>query len=169
MAPMPNHLHQLLVGRWTRVLDEIVTDAHLGVVLPGVNVSDRTEQWESNYRVPDIAVFLHSTAAVNCDTHWRGGPDFAIEVTSPDDRTREKLAFYAQVGTRELLIIDRAPWRLEVHRLEAGHLQLHSTALPGDGRSIQSGVLGFTASLGIDEPRPRLRVEHPLSGRSWLI
>lgn len=73
LAPMPNHLHQLLVGRWTRALDEIVKDAQLGVVLPG------------------------------------------------------------------------------------------------DGRSIQSGVLGFAASLLLDQPRPRLRVEHPASGGSWLI
>ena len=90
MAPMPNHEHQVLVGRWTRVLDEMVTDSRLGDVVPGVNISDRLDGWEKNYRVPDVAVFLKSTNAVNQDSFWHGGPDFAIEIVSRNDQTRER-------------------------------------------------------------------------------
>ncbi|RPI89465.1 MAG: Uma2 family endonuclease, partial [Planctomycetaceae bacterium] len=112
MAPMPNHEHQVLVGRLTRVLDEIVTDQELGSVVPGVNISDRVDGWDLNYRVPDVAVFLNTTRAVNHDSFWFGGPDFAVEITSPDDRSREKLDFYGKIGTRELLIVDRESWTL---------------------------------------------------------
>ena len=89
MAPLPNNEHQLLVGRLTRVLDEIVTDRTLGQVLPGVNVSDRSVGWEHNYRVPDVAVFLNDTRAVNRACFWQGGPDFVIEIVSPQDKARE--------------------------------------------------------------------------------
>ena len=113
-APMPNDEHQMLVGRFTRVLDEVITDHELGQVRPGVNISDRVEDWRQNYRVPDVAVFLNNTKAINHDSFWHGGPDFAIEIISPGDQARDKLAFYAATQTRELLIIDRAPLQLEL-------------------------------------------------------
>ena len=45
-----------------------------------------------------------------------GGPDLAIEIVSEGDRTLEKLEFYANVGTKELLVIDRDPWQLTLYR-----------------------------------------------------
>ena len=116
MSPMPNHEHQVLVGRFTRVLDEIVADAEAGDVVPGVNVSDRVAGWETNFRVPDVAVFLKTTRAVNHDQFWCGGPDFVVEIISPHDQTRQKLGFYGAIGTRELLVVDRDPWQLEFYR-----------------------------------------------------
>jgi Uma2 family endonuclease len=62
----------------------------LGKVRPGVNISDRIVDWKHNFRVPDIVVFLNDTLAECHDTFWFGGPDFAIEIVSPDDRTRDK-------------------------------------------------------------------------------
>jgi len=46
-----------------------------------------------------------------------GGPDFAVEILNPGDRTPEKLPFYASVNVRELLVVDRDPWSLELFRL----------------------------------------------------
>ena len=37
--------------------------AGAGDVSPGVNLSDRDDGWEQNYREPDVAVFLHDTKA----------------------------------------------------------------------------------------------------------
>ena len=48
-------------------------------IFAGVNVSDYVAGWTKNFRCPDVAVFLEHTTAVNCDTHWCGGPDFLIE------------------------------------------------------------------------------------------
>ena len=56
-------------------------------------------------------------SAEDCGTHWLGGPDLAIEIVSPGDRTLEKLDFYAKVSTRELLVVDRDPWQLTLYRL----------------------------------------------------
>lgn len=169
MAPLPNNEHQLLVGRLTRILDEIVTDQALGQALPGVNVSDRRDAWEHNYRVPDVAVFLNGTQAINRDRFWQGGPDFAIEIVSHNDKSREKLAFYGHVGTRELLLIDRDPWRLELYRLQGEQLQLAATATPDDGAWIESQVLPLQLSLAASAERPRIVAQHRQGDRTWTI
>ncbi|MCA9147818.1 MAG: Uma2 family endonuclease [Planctomycetales bacterium] len=109
MAPMPNTEHQLLVTGFTRVLADVITDANLGIVLPGFNISDQVDDWQSNFRVPDVAVFLNATTAQDHGAFWLGGPDLAIEIISPGDHTRQKLDFYAKVRTRELLVVDRSP------------------------------------------------------------
>jgi Uma2 family endonuclease len=169
MAPMPNHEHQLLVGRFTRVLGEVVTDAELGDVVPGVNVSDRVAGWESNYRVPDVAVFLKTTRAVNHDQFWYGGPDFVVEIVSPHDQTREKLGFYGAIGTRELLVVDRDPWRLELYRHDGNSLPRVSTSLVDDENWIHSDVLGLKMRLESGVDRPRIDVCHTASARHWQI
>ena len=169
MSPMPNDEHQMLVGRLTRVLDEVIADNALGQVRPGVNVSDRVEGWQQNYRVPDVAVFLNDTRAVNHDAFWHGGPDFAIEIVSPGDQTREKLDFYADVATRELLIIDRAPWQLELYRNDASVMNLVTTASPDSKAPIYSEVVCLNFDLIAGTKRPRTHVVHSDSGREWTI
>ena len=169
MAPMPNNEHLFLIARLTRILDELVTDAELGIVLPGANVSDRIENWQHNYRVPDIAVFLSRSAAENHGTFWYGGPDLAIEIVSPDDQTRVKLEFYAQVGTRELLVVDRAPWQLELYQLQNAKLELVKTIRPDDGSSVDLGSYPLTLSLrASSEERPRINAVQP-GGRTWRV
>ena len=168
MAPMPNNEHQFLVARLTRVLDELVTDDELGIVLPGANVSDRVEGWRDNYRVPDVAVFLNESSAENHGSFWLGGPDLAVEILSPDDLAREKIAFYAQVGTRELLIVDRAPWQLELYRLEDTKLELVSSVMPDDGSTIELQTCDLTLGLQASDARPQIIAAKP-GGRSWTI
>ena len=63
---------------------------------------------------------MHSGDAQNRATHWQGAADFLVEVISPDDRTREKLPYFASLGVRELLLIDRDPWAVELYRLGDG-------------------------------------------------
>ncbi|MBM4091826.1 MAG: Uma2 family endonuclease [Planctomycetes bacterium] len=169
MAPMPNHEHQVLVGRFTRVLDEIVSDAGAGDVVPGVNVSDRVANWETNFRVPDVAVFLTTTRAVNHDQFWCGGPDFVVEIVSPHDQTREKLGFYGAIKTRELLVVDRDPWRLELYRHDGHSLPLVATGGMPDEDWIESSVLGVRQRLQHGADRPRIDVWHPASERHWRI
>lgn len=94
MAPLPNDEHQDLVALLTTILVEVVRWPGLGEVRPRVNVSKRREDWQQDYRVPDVAVFLKEGHAENLGTHWLGGPDLAIEICSPEDRSREKIEFY---------------------------------------------------------------------------
>jgi len=169
MAPMPNHEHQLLVGRFTRVLGEIFFDSEAGDVVPGVNVSDRVAGWESNFRVPDVAVFLKTTRAVNHDQFWSGGPDFVIEIVSPHDQTREKLGFYGAIGTRELLVVDRDPWRLELYRHDGDALRLAATGSVREQHWIESRVLGVQMRMQDGADRPGIDVCHVASGKRWRV
>jgi Uma2 family endonuclease len=167
VMPNPNDEHQSLVMRIGRPCLEVIEDPGKGVVRPGVNVSDRIDDWEHNYRIPDLAVFLHGGAAECHDTFWFGGPDFGIEIVSPDDRSRQKLGFYEKVGTRELLLIDRDPWRLELYRLTHGELSHVGASTLDDPQPLRSEVLGLTWRLVAGQPRPQIEIAHD-DGRRWL-
>lgn len=167
IMPNPNVEHQDLVFGVGIPLRQVVQDSGQGRVFPGVNVSDRIDDWEHNYRIPDLAVFLHGSAAECHDTFWFGGPDFGIEIVSPDDKSREKLGFYEKVGTRELLLIDRDPWRLELYRLTHGELALVGASTPGDPQPLRSEVLALTWRLIAGQPRPQIEIAHD-DGRRWL-
>jgi len=169
MAPMPNIEHQDLVNRLATIFQEIIGWPELGIVLPGCNVSDRKEDWQENYRVPDVAVVLSEGGAQNLDTHWCGGPDFVVEVVSRDDKTREKLPFYAAVGVRELLVVDRAPWRLELYRLVDRQLTLAGTSELPHGEPLKSEILPFTFCLVASPRRPRIHVVNAAGEKEWHV
>lgn len=116
MSPLANNEHQWLATEMSTAIATVVDWQNLGRTLTGANVSDRRKDWKDNYRIPDVLVFQSNTSAEDCQTHWFGGPELAIEIVSPGDRTLDKLDFYAAVGTQELLVIDRDPWRLTLYR-----------------------------------------------------
>ncbi|MCA9189417.1 MAG: Uma2 family endonuclease [Pirellulaceae bacterium] len=179
MPPMLNDEHQMLVGRLTRILDEIIGDRKLGDVRPGVNISDRLDGWQQNYRVPDVAVFLNITKAVNHDSFWLGGPDFAIEIASPGDQVHDKIPFYSKVATRELLIIDRSPWQLELYRLQSrGKLALVGISTTDDKAGLFSELLAIQIRLlpeATGAKRRQIQIDETISPtsksprRSWII
>ena len=169
MTPMPNSEHQQMVSRFVAILEDVVGFPRLGDVFPGVNLSDRDDDWEHNYRVPDVAVFLRGGSAVNCDTHWRGAADFLVEITSPEDRTREKTPFYSRLGVRELLVVERRPWRLELYRHHSGELKEASRSVPDSSRPLHSESVPLTFQLVHGDPRPQIKVTNVDSGREWMV
>jgi Uma2 family endonuclease len=169
MAPMPNIEHQRMVNRFAAIFQEVIDWPELGIVQPGCNVSDREDGWENNYRIPDVAVFLQEGTARNCNTHWCGGPDFLIEVVSRDDKSREKLRFYAQVGAREVLLVDRDPWHLRLFQLHADQLELAAESSMEKNEPLPSDVLPFTFQLVAGLPRPQIVVRHTGTGKLWLV
>ena len=169
MSPMANNEHQVLVSRLTVVLGSAIDFSGRGSVLAGVNVSDRETSWSENYRCPDVAVFLNGTRAENRGTHWYGGPDFAVEIMSPGDRTREKVEFYSRVSVRELLIVNRDPWMLELYRHDGTRLQSTETCVPNDGRAVASETVGFTFALSSGEIRPSIVMQPSEGGDARLI
>jgi Uma2 family endonuclease len=112
---------------------------------------------------------LKTTRAVNHDRFWHGGPDFVIEIVSPRDQTREKLGFYGAVGTRELLVVDRDPWQLELYRLDGKELALVATSRLPDESWLSCGVVGLRMRLRAGSDRPRISVCGAASARTWQI
>ena len=169
VSPMPNDNHQRMATRIAAVFQFALGWESRAEVRAGVNISDRRKGWKKNYRVPDVAVFLEGTKAENLETHWLGGPDFGVEITSPGDETREKIPFYEKVGTRELLIIDREPWALELYRRQDEKLVLVGKTTLEDPQVLQSGLLGLSFELVPEKPRPRIRIRHVKTGEEWLV
>jgi Uma2 family endonuclease len=168
MSPIADIAHQQLIGSFTKLLiDAISTQG--AIVFPGVNVSDRADDWTRNYRVPDVAVFMPGNPAENRETHFLGGPDFLVEVVSKYDRSRRKLDFYASIGVREVLLVNRAPWRLDMYRLKAGELELAATSHPDGEKAVESEVLGLSFRLIPAEPGPRIEATDLQNKNQWLI
>ncbi|MEX1098351.1 MAG: Uma2 family endonuclease [Planctomycetales bacterium] len=169
MSPLANNEHQRLVTRLAYVLADVIEPDGTGSVFAGVNVSDRQDEWMRNYRCPDVAVFLAGTSAEDRDTHWFGGPDFAVEVVSEGDRSRDTLDFYAKVGTRELLIVDRDPWALELYRLDDGVLKSAGRSTVAAAAVLESEVVPLTFRLVAGDSRPRIEIAHAAGDGRWTV
>lgn len=168
IAPLANNEHQDVVGGLNTLLTIAIGWTQLGRVLPGTNVSDRQVDWKKNFRCPDVAVFLQDTTAINCDTHWFGGPDFAVEVASPGEKVTKKLGFYAAVGTRELMILNRTRWTLSLYRLIDGELRLEGESTVADGNWLSSNVLPLSFRMIDGLNRPRIEARHA-DGQTWMV
>src|SRR5262249_46987083 len=97
-----------------------------------------------------------------------GGPDFAVEIMSPHDRSREKFGFYAKVGVgvRELLLVDRRPWQLELYRRDQGRWDLvGQSGLDPTANALRSLVLPLTYRLILGPRWPRIEVGRAESRR----
>jgi Uma2 family endonuclease len=167
VSPNPSDEHNDVEMNLGTIFNVILGWTGLGLVRSGPNVSDRVEQWEHNFRCPDLAVYLKGTTARNLGTHWLGGPGFAVEVVSPNDRSRKKFDFYAKVGTRELLVVDRDPWILELYRLEEGVLRLIGKSSLDRPDLLISEVLPMSFRLVEGDPRPRIEVVHADGVQRW--
>lgn len=167
MNPLPNNEHQEIANSLGAALYDIVSSRKLGRVFPGVNVSDRKENWDHNYRGPDVVVYLNETEAEDCGTFWYGGPDLAIEVLSPNDTAREKLDFYAKVSTKEVLIIDRYPWQLELYRLAEDNLVLMDSSTEAESNWIASEVVSLKMRLQPGNDRPIIELVNTADQKTW--
>lgn len=169
MAPIANDEHQDLAGELTSIFMIVIQWPGLGLVRPGVNVSDRRRDWKKNYRCPDVVVFLNGTTAVNCKTFWYGGPDLAVEIVSFGDRTLDKIPFYEKVGTRELLVIDRHPWALTLYRLQGGRLTEAGRSTPDDAHVLTSEVVPLMFQLRHGTDAPEIEVVQQDGSQRWTI
>lgn len=169
MSPLANNEHQRLATRLSRVIGDVVEGDGLGEVIQGVNLTDRTPNWVDNYRNPDVVVFLNGTAAVDHGTHYLGGPDFVAEIISPGEPPTAKFAFYAAVGTKEVLVVHRDPWKLELFALAAGTLALAGASDLAAPAVVVSAALGLTFQLIPGPTRPLIAVAHPATGRAWTL
>lgn len=165
---LPNNDHQRLVMDLAHAFRSVIDRTAGDQVLPGANVSDRGADWiKKNYRCPDVVVYLAGNPAIDHGAHWQGGPDVAVEVQSPGEKPRRKLKFYAKVGTRELLVIDRDPWAVELYQLVGGKLVSAGRSDIANPAAIASGVLPLTFQLRDQSPRPAVVVNQTATGQTW--
>lgn len=168
MSPLADNEHQELGFDLAAVIKLALGPAARARIFPGCNVSDRPRGWKKNFRCPDVAVFLPGNPAEDRRTHWYGGPDFAVEILSPYDRSREKLDFYGKVGVRELLLVARRPWSLELHRHDEQGWSPAETFDLASGRVLPSAVLPLSFRLVDGPTRPRIEVRKSDGGQHWL-
>jgi Uma2 family endonuclease len=154
VPPMANNPHQILVAQLTVIFHEIVVVPGKGFVLPGANVSDRLSGWETNYREPDVVVVLHGSRAIDCGTHWVGGPDFLVEIQSPGDATEEKIPFYSALGVRELLVIQGDSRALGLFRQDGQNLLPVNQTLFEGKKWLCSQVLPLAFARAVVRSQP---------------
>jgi len=114
MTPAPSTEHQRILDELIMFLGRRLRDVGRGTLRSGINVFRVPE----DYRIPDLTfVAIGREQLLQKDGLRGGGPDAAIEIRSPEDETYEKLPFYATIGTREVIVIDRDSKRPEIYRL----------------------------------------------------
>jgi hypothetical protein len=86
---------------------------------------------------------------------------------SRGDRSRDKLDFYMKVGTRELFLVDRFPWALELYRLREGALVLVGISTANHPEFLTSEVLPLSFRLVEGDPRPRIEIVHVDGVQRW--
>jgi Uma2 family endonuclease len=167
MSPLADDEHQAIAGSLTTAFQIVIGETGLGKVRPGVNVSDRVKRWTNNYRTPDVVVILKDSPAQNHGKFWTGPIDFVVEIVSRGDRSRRKIPFYAKVGVRELLFVDRKPWRLTLYRHDGTELENVGTCDGLQWASLESEVLPFFFQLASAADRPTIELRHKTDGRIW--
>jgi Uma2 family endonuclease len=168
MNPIPNPEHMEVQSNLVWAIKNAVISA-AAIVYGGINVSDRAEDWTKNYRCPDVAVVLPGSTARRRDAYYLGGPDFVVEIISPHDRSRDKIDFYGQIGVRELLVVDRNPWELELYQLHDGKLELVGRSSVEQPNVLPSAVLPLSFRLVPGQPRPKIEARHTDGVQTWLV
>jgi Uma2 family endonuclease len=167
VLPQANNEHQRIVGKLTAAFSSVIDWNRGDQALPGANVSDRDADWVNNYRDPDVAVYLASNPAKDSNTHWVGGPDVLVEIVSPGEDPRLNLDFYAKIKTREVLIVDRDPWAVELYQLKGGKLVLVGKSDLTNSAALASVALPLSFQLQSGTPRPTILITHTATGQTW--
>lgn len=169
IPPITDNEHQEISSHLSFAFHQVVDWRKIGISYTTINVSDRNEDWLENFREPDLSVYLDGNPARDRDTHYQGGGDLIVEILTRGDRARKKLGFYAAVGVRECLVIDRRPWALELYRAREGKLELVGTATPEGAEILTSEVLPLMFRLVPGEERPRIEVARRDGAEHWTI
>jgi Uma2 family endonuclease len=117
MTPAPTVEHQRVVDELIIFLARHLAARSRGTLRSSINVFRETTQ-KADYRIPDLTFVAPGRQHVLQEDGVRGGgPDAVIEIRSPEDETHDKLPFYAALGVREAIVVDRDSKRPDVYRL----------------------------------------------------
>jgi Uma2 family endonuclease len=155
MTPAPSLEHQRVLDRLIEFLGPLMRNSGRGQLVSGINVFRESK----DYRIPDLTFVTRERAHIfHSDGTRNGGPDAVIEIRSPEDESYEKLPFYAAIGVREVIVVDRDTKRVEVYRLSGSrHVLLQPDA---------EGWLGATTMQvrfrTLEKQPPMVRLEDAL-------
>jgi Uma2 family endonuclease len=155
MTPAPSLEHQRILDECIIFLGRHLAVAGRGVLRSGINVfKDVTD-----YRIPDLTfVATGREHLFHHDGVRGGGPDAVIEIRSPEDETYDKLPFYAALGTREVIVINRDTKQPEIYRLAGSH----HVALQQDADGWLRSEVMHVRIRAVEGSPPRLRIEDAL-------
>lgn len=144
MSPV-GYLHGLVCVQVTLRLGPHVKNRELGVVLSEVGFKLASDP--DTVRAPDIA-FVRRDRMLSPDARgfYRGAPDLAVEVLSPDDRpgeTQTKIEEYLSCGTPAVVIVDPERHTVVVHR----RLMPPVTLAADDTLDLDDVVAGFRCQV----------------------
>ena len=91
------------------------------------------------------------------------------DVGCEGDKCLEKLSLYGRIATRELLVVHRDPWKLELYRLAEADMELAATSAASSGNVASSKVLDFSFQLVTGTSRPAIEVIHGMSQKQWHL
>ncbi len=143
LSPSPSSLHQFVVGRIWRLLDDLA-EATGGLALPApsdVRLADHT------VAQPDV-LYVSPERRDIVQAWIEGAPDLVVEVLSPSTARMDrllKLNRYAEAGVREYWLVDPATRTIEFLVNDDDHFVVH---VPDGGTWTSPAVRG--AELGID-------------------
>jgi Uma2 family endonuclease len=170
MSPMPNPEHEDIVAELIAIFVGLIKRRGLGTVHAGGNVSGNDTNWTSNYRNPDVIVYLKTNRAERREAYWYGGPDLAVEVISEGDRTYEKLPYYAKISTRQVLIIDRDPWAIILYVNQDGEMVEVARSTAENHLRVVTEAVPVSLEMATDESgRPQIEVRHLTEPAHWTI
>lgn len=152
-APHPTYSPQTTVLQLASILKHIVPAGSR--VQAGGNISDRKTNWKKNYRCPDVMVFLPGNKAVD------------LEIVSPGDRSLKKLPFYAELGVKEVLLVDPGKSANSLNRRTGEGWVGAEIARLDDQSWLASGLLPveFSFKSASGDKRPHVVERHMLEGR----
>lgn len=154
MSPAPAPEHQRMLDELIAFLMPLFKRSGRGTLRSGINVFDESSKRE-NYRIPDLTFVAAGRERIIAQDGVRGeAPDAVIEIRSPDDETYEKLPFYASLGVREVVVLDRDTKKPEVFRLAGGR---YVVAAPDREGWIPSDTL-LVRFRHVPGPSPRVAV-----------
>jgi Uma2 family endonuclease len=132
MVQPPSWDHQDILDGLVALLRPYIRKHGLGAIASAVGIR-MPGSGASNFRVPD-AVFLargHETRIDSRRTWVEGAADVVWEVRSPGDETDDKLPFYADLGVREVVIIDRDTRNVEILALSGNRYLKQASVAEG--------------------------------------
>ncbi len=123
LVPSTSYEHQ-------RILDELIeflgphVKRRRGILRSNINVFNETAV-KADYRIPGLTfIAAGRERSIAPDGIRGGGPDAVFEIRSPDDETYDKLPFYAGLGVREVIVIDRDTKEPQIYRLAGSAFRL---------------------------------------------
>ena len=144
MSPV-GYLHGKVVAKLFFLLMRHVRAEDLGAVVTEVGFTLASDP--DTVRAPDVAfIARHRIPSPEPRGFWKGPPDVAIEVLSPDDRlteVRAKIEEYLAHGVRAVVIVDPDDSSVAVHRASRGVVTLYAR----DELNLDDVVAGFRCAV----------------------